>query len=123
MLNFKSKVNAMTLAYAAHLGLKVRMTNVGAQKIDGSLLATYSIVIAAFQVDNKLGRSWFFQETFLLAGISMEVVLGILFLFLVMLTYNLLRKNSPGKPTLPKKLLQPLAKSKSLIKKNLLRWR
>ena len=37
----------MTPAYAAHLSLKVRVTNVGAQKIDGSLLATYDIVIAA----------------------------------------------------------------------------
>ena len=48
LLNSGSKVNAMTLAYAAHLGLKVRVTNVGAQKIDKSLLATYNMVIAAF---------------------------------------------------------------------------
>ena len=70
----------MTPAYSAHLGLKVRVTNVGAQKIDGSSLTTYNMVIAAFQIVNKLGRSWFFLETFLLANISMEVVLGILFL-------------------------------------------
>ena len=50
----------MTLAYAAHLGLKVKVTNVGAQKIDKSLLATYNIIIAVFQVVNKLSRSWFF---------------------------------------------------------------
>ena len=48
LLDFKSEVNAMTLVYAAHLGLKVRVTNVGVQKIDGSSLATYGIVIAAF---------------------------------------------------------------------------
>ena len=70
----------MTLAYAAHLGLKVRVTDVGVQKIDGSSLATYGMIIAAFRVVNKLGRSWFFQETFLLAEISMEVVLAMLFL-------------------------------------------
>ena len=62
LLDFESKVNAMTPAYAAYLGLKVRVTNVGVQKIDGSLLATYGMVIAAFQVVNKLGRSWFFRR-------------------------------------------------------------
>ena len=60
MLDSKSEVNAMTPAYAAHLGLKVRVTDVGTQKINGFLLAFYGIVIAAFQVVNKLGRSWFF---------------------------------------------------------------
>ena len=82
LLDSGSKVNAMTPAYTAHLGLKVRMTDVGAQKIDGSSLAIYGMVIAAFQVVNKLGRSRFFQETFLLADISMEVVLGMPFLSL-----------------------------------------
>ena len=57
LLDFRSEVNVMTLAYATNLGLKVRVTNVGAQKIDGSLLATYSMVIASFQVVDKLGRS------------------------------------------------------------------
>ena len=40
LLNSGSEVNAMTLAYAAHLDLKVRVTNVGAQKINRSSLAT-----------------------------------------------------------------------------------
>ena len=40
LLNSASKVNAMALVYAAHLGLKVRMTDLGVQKIDGSSLAT-----------------------------------------------------------------------------------
>ena len=80
LLKSGSKVNAMTPAYAAHLDLKVRMTNIDTQKIDGSSPATYSMVIAIFQVVNKLGRSWFFQETFLLANISMKVVLGMPFL-------------------------------------------
>ena len=50
----------MIPTYVAHLDLKMRVTDVDAQIIDGSLLATYSMVIAAFQVVNKLGRSWFF---------------------------------------------------------------
>ena len=72
----------MIPAYAAHLGLKVRVTNVGVQNIDGSSLVIYGIVIAAFQVINKLGCSRFFQKTFLPADISIKVVLGMLFLTL-----------------------------------------
>ena len=48
LLDSGSKVNAMTPAYAAHLSLKVRVIDVGAQKIDESSPATYDIVIAAF---------------------------------------------------------------------------
>ena len=70
----------MTPAYMAHLGLKVRVTNVNVQKVNKSSLANYGIVIAAFQVVNKLGCSRFFQKTFLLANISIEVVLSMPFL-------------------------------------------
>ena len=80
MLNSESKVNAMTPAYAAQLGLKMQRTNVSAQKIDGSSLLTYGIIIAAFQVLDKLGRSSFFQKTFLLADISIKVVSDMPFL-------------------------------------------
>ena len=48
LLNSKSKVNAMTLAYAAHLGLKMRVTDDGVQKIDRFSLAIYGMVIAIF---------------------------------------------------------------------------
>ena len=80
LLDSGSKVNAITPAYTAHLGLKVKVTDVGVQKINRSSLATYSMVIATFQVFDKLGRSWFFKETFLLANISIKVVLGIFIL-------------------------------------------
>ena len=72
----------MTPAYALRLGLQARHTNVGAQKIDGSTLQTFGMVLADFQVEDKLGKARFFQETFLLADISAEVVLGMLFLTL-----------------------------------------
>ena len=65
----------MTLAYASKLGLKVHPTNVKAQKIDGSTLKTFGIVLASFQVKDKLGRARFFQKTFLLADINVKVVL------------------------------------------------
>ena len=48
LLDSGSEVNAMTPAYVVHLGFKMRVTDVGTQKIDKSLLAIYSMVIAAF---------------------------------------------------------------------------
>ena len=48
LLNSRSKINAMTPVYSAHLGLKVRVTDIGMQKIDKSSLAIYGRVIAAF---------------------------------------------------------------------------
>ena len=76
LLHSESEVNAMTPIYAAQLGLKARKTNVGTQQIDGLLLAIYGMVITYFYVFNKFGHSRFFQETFLLVNISMEVVLA-----------------------------------------------
>ena len=72
----------MTPAYASKLGLRVRHTDVRAQKIDSSTLQTFGMVLANFQVEDKLGKTRFFQETFLLANISAEVVLGMPFLTL-----------------------------------------
>ena len=56
--------------------------DVGAQKIDGTTLDTYEIVVAAFSVTDKANRVRFFEETFLVANVSPEVVLGMLFLTL-----------------------------------------
>ena len=50
----------MTSTYAAQLGLKVQKTNLSAQKVNGSSVNTYGMVIAPFQVFDKLGQSWFF---------------------------------------------------------------
>ena len=82
LLDSGSEVNAMTPAFASKLGLKVCPTNVGAQKIDGSTLQTFGMVLASFQVEDKLGRARFFQELFLLADTTVEVVLGMPFLTL-----------------------------------------
>ena len=79
LINFGNEVNAITSAYAVVLGLKVCPTTIGAQKIYSSFLKTFGMVIASFQVKDKLGRDWFFQETFLLANINIEIVFGMLF--------------------------------------------
>ena len=82
LIDSGSEVNAMTPAYASKLGLRVCHTDIGAQKIDGSTLQTFGMVLANFRMEDKLGRTRFFQETFLLADISAEVVLGMPFLTL-----------------------------------------
>ena len=64
-IDLDSKVNTITLAYAKQLGFQVRETDVWAQKINSSLLRTFRIVIAGFEVEDKLDRARFFQESFL----------------------------------------------------------
>ena len=70
----------MIPAYTSKLSLQVQKTNVIAQKIEGSLLQTFGMVIIGLQVEDKLGRARFFQKSFLLAETSMEVVLRMPFL-------------------------------------------
>ena len=48
LVDLGSEVNAMTPTYIAKLGLKVRKTNIGAQKIEGSTLETFGMVLADF---------------------------------------------------------------------------
>ena len=50
LLDLGSEVNAMHPAFAERLGFMVQATNVGAQKIDGTTLETYGMVVAAFSV-------------------------------------------------------------------------
>ena len=80
MLNTSNKINAINPDYAWKLELKIRKTNVGAQKIDGSALETFEMIIADFQIENKASRPRFFQETFLVANTKFEIILKMLFL-------------------------------------------
>ena len=56
LINSGNKVNAITPTYAAKLGLGIRKTDIRAQKIDGSTLDTFGMVLADFQVEDKLDR-------------------------------------------------------------------
>ena len=82
LIDSGSEVNAISPAYANKLGLRIRKTDVGAQKIDGSSLDIFGMIIAGFQIQDKLRRTRFFQETFLMADTRMDVVLGMPFLTL-----------------------------------------
>ncbi len=74
------KVNAMSQAFTHQLGLKICKTNVGAQKINGTTLEIYGMVVIIFFVSDKDGRKKFFEESFLLADVKPDIVLRILFL-------------------------------------------
>ena len=68
--------------YALKLGLNVCFINVGVQKINSSIVKTFKIVLASFQIKNKLEKARFFQETFLFANFSIKMILEISFLIL-----------------------------------------
>ena len=69
-------------AFAKKLGLMVQATNVSTQKINGTTLETYGMVVAAFSVTDQADRVRFFEETFLVANVSPDVVFGMPFLTL-----------------------------------------
>ena len=48
LLDNNGKINTMTPDYIKKLGFETRKTNVGAQKIDGSTLETFKMVITNF---------------------------------------------------------------------------
>ena len=66
--------------FAQKLGFYIRKTSIRVQKMDSSTLKTFRIVIANFQVEDKVNRPRFFKEIFLVADIKFEVILGISFL-------------------------------------------
>ena len=54
LLDSGNEVNAVHLAFAKELGLPIRPTDVGAQKIDGTMLETYRMVLQLFQWRTRL---------------------------------------------------------------------
>ena len=77
-----SEVNTIYLTFAKELGLPIRQTEVKAQKIDGTMLDIFRIVVVAFSIADKTNQIKFFKKTFLLANVSPEIVLGMPFLTL-----------------------------------------
>ena len=82
LFNLGSKTNTVHLTFAKESGFLIRPTDVKIQKVDGSTLDTYGIVVAAFLMTNKANQVRFFTKTFLVANISPKVVYGMLFLIL-----------------------------------------
>lgn len=70
----------MTLIFAVKLGLTSRPINFDAQKTDDLYLNSYDMIIVEFSIQNSLGKIPFFEKCFLLADISIEIVLKMFFL-------------------------------------------
>ena len=79
MVDSESEINTIHPTFAKQLGLSIRTTGVGVQKIDGTTLDIHEMVVAAFSVVDKVNQVRFFEKTFLVANVSPEVVLGMLF--------------------------------------------
>lgn len=58
------------------------------QKINSNKLKNFGIVVASFSIDNKNGKSCFFEKTFLLANINIDVAFRISFLTLSNIKVN-----------------------------------
>ena len=82
LFDSSDKFNAVYPAFAKELDLPIRATDVGAEKINCTILDTYEIVIAVFLVKNKANQVRFFKEIFLIVNVSLEVVFGMPFLIL-----------------------------------------
>lgn len=82
LYNSNSEVNTIYLTFAQELGFSIRSTDIRAQKIDNTMLDTYRIIFAAFLVTDKVNQIRFFEQTFLVTNVCLEVVFGIFFLIL-----------------------------------------
>ena len=82
LFNLSSEINAIHPTFARELELPIRTTDIGAQKIDGTMLDIFGMVVIAFSVMDKANQVRFFEETFLVVNVSPEVVFGMLFLTL-----------------------------------------
>ena len=82
LLDLGSEINVMHLTFAEKLGLVIQITNIGTQKINGTIFETYKMVVAAFSVIDQANRVRFFEKTFLVAYVSPDIVFGMLFLTL-----------------------------------------
>lgn len=79
LLDFGSKINAMGWVYVLNLGLRVRKTIIGDQKYDGLILRIHGMVIAGLSLQDKLWQDQFFKQTLVLADISVNMALKMLF--------------------------------------------
>lgn len=70
----------MSQVFAFQLDLKIQKTNIGAPKIDDATLKTYEIIVPTYSILNKDDKVRFFEKSFLLANIKLNIVFGIHFL-------------------------------------------
>ena len=117
LLDSESEVNAIYPTFARKLGLPIRSTDVGAQKIDRIMLDTFAMVVSAFSVTDKANQLRFFEETFLVANISLEVVLEMPFFILSGADVNFAGRKLWWKTYTTKKILSTTKRVKLVGKK------
>ena len=117
LLDSGSEVNAVYPTFAKKLGLPIRPTDVGVQKIDGTTLETYGMVVAVFSVEDKANQVRFFEKTFLVANMSPEVVLGMPFLTLNGANVDFLGRELRWKIYSTEKALPTTRRIKLMVKK------
>ena len=117
LIDSSSEVNTMAPVYPSKLGLKVCHINVRGQKIDGSTPKMFGMVLASFQIEDKLGRTRFFQETFLLADIYAKVILGMPFFIFSNANIQFPKKRLTWKSYTIAKVLPTIKRVQFIIKK------
>lgn len=79
LFNLGNEVNVIYPTFARELGLPIKLIDVRAQKIDSTTLDTSGMIVSAFPLIDKANWVRLFEETFLMANISLEVVFKMLF--------------------------------------------
>ena len=82
LFDLDSKINTIYSTFVKELGFFIRLIDIGAQKIDGTILDSVEIVVAIFLVIDKANEVRFFEETFLVPNVSLGVVIEMFFLIL-----------------------------------------
>lgn len=72
----------MSQVFAYQLSLKIQKINIEAEKIDGTTLGTYGMIVFTFSMSDKNSRERFFEGSFLLADIKSDVVVRMSFLII-----------------------------------------
>lgn len=80
LLDSSNEVNSIIAAFVAILSLKVWPTNIKIQKINNSILEIFEMILVSFEVENKLRKARFFQETFFTANTSILIIMNMSFL-------------------------------------------
>lgn len=81
-IDSNSEVNEIQLSFVKKLGLNIQKTIISAHKIDNNRLKIYKIIIVLVYVDDKDRKYCFFEETYLLADISIDIACKMFFLTL-----------------------------------------
>ena len=82
LFDLDSEVNAIYPTFAWELKLLIRSTDVKAQKINGTTLDIFGIVVTTFLVTDRANWVRFFEKTFLVANVNPKIVFGMPFLTL-----------------------------------------